>query len=82
MCTSCSLAATKRDCAAGEIVLREVGGPLACDFQSVPIFPEYVNSLLERDEQNGFTFVAASSRDLFEEPLKRVIRSAGFQVEA
>ncbi|MEJ2733927.1 MAG: inositol monophosphatase [Anaerolineae bacterium] len=70
------------DCAAGDIVLREAGGPPACDFQGVPIFPEYVNRLLERDEQQGFTFVAASSPALVEEPLKRVIRSAGLQGEA
>jgi fructose-1,6-bisphosphatase/inositol monophosphatase family enzyme len=70
------------DCAAGDIVLREAGGPPACDFQGVPIFPEYVNRLLERDEQQGFTFVAASSPALVEEPLKRVIHAAGLQGEA
>jgi fructose-1,6-bisphosphatase/inositol monophosphatase family enzyme len=69
------------DCAAGDILLREAGGPPTFDFRGVPIFPEYVNRLVERNEQNGFTFVAVSSRDLFEEPFKRVIRTAGFQVE-
>lgn len=70
------------DCAAGEILLREAGGPPACDFQGVPIFPKYVNKLVERNEQDNFTFVAVSSRDLFEGPIKRVIHSAGLQVEA
>jgi myo-inositol-1(or 4)-monophosphatase len=70
------------DCAAGDIVLQEAGGLPACDFQGVPIFPEYVNRLLEHNEQQGFTFVAASSPALVEEPLKRVIHAAGFQGEA
>jgi fructose-1,6-bisphosphatase/inositol monophosphatase family enzyme len=69
------------DCAAGDVLLREAGGPPACDFRGVPIFPEYVNRLVEGNEQNSFTFVAVSSRDLLEEPFKRVIRAAGFQVE-
>lgn len=68
------------DCAAGDILLREAGGPPLCDFWGVPIFPEYVNRLVERHEQHGFTFVAVSSGDLFEEPFKRVIRAAGFEV--
>jgi myo-inositol-1(or 4)-monophosphatase len=70
------------DCAAGDILLREAGGPPPCDFQGVPIFPAYVNRLVERNEQTDFTFAAVSSRDLFEAPFKQVIRTAGFQVEA
>lgn len=68
------------DCAATDIILCEAGGPPMFDFERVPIFPRYVNRRLERDEPEAFTFVAASSLALFEEPLKRIIRSAGFQV--
>lgn len=68
------------DCAATDIILREAGGPPMFDYEKVPIFPHYVNRRLEQDEPEAFTFVGASSLDLFEEPLKRIIRSAGFQV--
>jgi len=69
------------DCAAGDIILREAGGPPICDYRGVPIFPKYVNRRLEQDDPSGFACVAASSQDLIEEPLKRLISLAGYQVE-
>jgi myo-inositol-1(or 4)-monophosphatase len=68
------------DCAAGEILIREAGGPPAFDYQGVPIFPEYVNRLIDRDERHGFTYVATSSMDLYEDPFRRIISAAGFQI--
>jgi fructose-1,6-bisphosphatase/inositol monophosphatase family enzyme len=68
------------DCAATDIILREAGGPPVFDYGGVPIFPEYVRRRLDQDKGDGFTFVATSSLDLFNDPLKRIIRSAGFQL--
>ncbi len=68
------------DCAAGDIILREAGGPPTMDYRGIPIFPEYVNRRIECGDTDGFTLVAASSRELFEEPVKRLLGSAGFQV--
>ena len=50
------------------------------DYRGIPIFPEYVNRRIECGDTDGFTLVAASSRELFEEPVKRLLGSAGFQV--
>jgi myo-inositol-1(or 4)-monophosphatase len=66
------------DLAAGDVILREAGGPPIADYQDVPIFPEYVNRLLQNDDTSGFACLAASSQDLIEEPLKRLIASAGY----
>jgi myo-inositol-1(or 4)-monophosphatase len=70
------------DCAAADIILREAGGPACSDFEGVPIFPAYVYRYLERSGAGPFTFVAASSLDLFEDPLKRIIASAGIETKA
>jgi myo-inositol-1(or 4)-monophosphatase len=67
------------DCAATDIILREAGGPPAFDYQGLQIFPHYVIRRLEGYKPYDFTFVAASSLDLFGEPLTRIIRSAGLQ---
>jgi myo-inositol-1(or 4)-monophosphatase len=64
------------DCAAGDILVREAGGPATCDYQGKPIFPEYVNRLLERNDHSPFPFVAVSSRAVFKEPVRRIIASA------
>lgn len=69
------------DCAAADIILREAGGPACSDFEGVSIFPAYVNRYLEHSGAGPFTFVAASGPDLFEDPLKRIIASAGFKME-
>ena len=67
------------DCAATDIILREAGGPPAFDYEGIPIFPTYVTRRLEQNKPYTFTFVAASSLDLFAEPLERIILSAGLQ---
>lgn len=63
------------DCAAADIILREAGGPACCDFEGNPIFPTYVDRCLERGDAVPFSFVAASSLDLFDEPLERILNS-------
>jgi myo-inositol-1(or 4)-monophosphatase len=67
------------DCAAADIILREAGGPPLFDYEGIAIFPNQVNRRFEQDKAGAFTFIAVSSFDLFEEPLKRIIISAGFQ---
>jgi myo-inositol-1(or 4)-monophosphatase len=69
------------DCAATDIILREAGGPPAFDYAGTPIFPHYVTRRLEGHKPYSFTFVAASSLDLIEEPLQRIILSAGLGKE-
>ncbi len=68
------------DCAAGDILLREAGAPGLFDFQRVPIFPHYLERELEVGNPDGFTLVATSSYDLFEEPARRILASSGYQV--
>lgn len=69
------------DCAATDIILREAGGPPALDYGGLPIFPHYLTRRLEGHRPYDFTFVATSSLDLIEEPLKRIIHSAGLAKE-
>lgn len=69
------------DCAAGDILLREAQGPALVDYHRVPIFPEYVRRRVELDDTRKITCMAASSQELFHEPLGRVISSAGLQPE-
>ena len=68
------------DCAAGDILLREAGAPGLFDYQRVPIFPHYLERELDGGNPNGFTLVATSSYDLFEEPARRILTSAGYQL--
>jgi myo-inositol-1(or 4)-monophosphatase len=64
------------DCAAGDIILREAGGPPVCDQRGVPIFPEYVRRRLE-GEDTKFPCVAISSQELWEEPVRGLMDRAG-----
>ncbi len=66
------------DCAAGDILLREAGAPPCMDFRGVPIFPEYVKRRIELDDTAKFSCLAVSSPETFEEPIKRLLSSAGF----
>jgi myo-inositol-1(or 4)-monophosphatase len=66
------------DCAAADILLREAGAPAPFDFEGVPIFPAYANRRLAQSKPENFTFVAASSPDLYQELLRRLLSSAGF----
>ncbi len=68
------------DCAAGDIVLREAGGPATADYHGTPIFPKYVNRRLDLGETGGFPIMAASSPELLQEPLQRLVSAAGLQM--
>jgi myo-inositol-1(or 4)-monophosphatase len=61
------------DCAAADIILRAAGGPPCSDFDGNAIFPTYVEHCLESGGAVPFSFVAASSLDLFDQPLKRIL---------
>lgn len=67
------------DCAAADIILREARAPALVDYRRVPIFPEYVRRRLELDDTGKFPCMAASSSELFHDPLGRVISLAGLQ---
>jgi myo-inositol-1(or 4)-monophosphatase len=69
------------DCAAGDIVLREAGGPALVDHGNVPIFPEYVNRLVALGDTNRFPMVAASSPELIRDPIKGLLASANLQTQ-
>lgn len=68
------------DCAAGDIILQEAGGPAVVDYRGMPIFPEYVNRSMDSDHAGGIPLKAASSPELLEDPLRRLISAAGLQV--
>jgi myo-inositol-1(or 4)-monophosphatase len=68
------------DCAAGDVILREAGGPALVDNLGVPIFPEVVTRRLESGDTNGFVCLGVSGPDLLQEPLQRVLTAAGFEV--
>jgi myo-inositol-1(or 4)-monophosphatase len=67
------------DCAAGDIILREAGGPALTDFGDTPIFPEYLNRLAAFGDLSRFPMVAGSSPDLIEDPIKKLLFSADIQ---
>jgi myo-inositol-1(or 4)-monophosphatase len=64
------------DCAAGNIILREAGGPALIDHRGVPIFPNYVLRFLAFDDASRFPVVAASGHDLIQDFIRRVLASA------
>lgn len=64
------------DCAAGDILLREAGGPPLCDQNGVPIFPKYVRLRWE-GEDSKFPCMAVSSRALWEKPVRGLLARAG-----
>lgn len=63
------------DVAAADVILREAGGPACSDFEGNPIFPTHVDRCLEQGGAIPFSFVAACSLALFDEPLKRILDS-------
>lgn len=65
------------DCAAGDIILQEAGGPATVDYQGTPIFPEYVNRRLDLGDTRKFSLVAASSPELLQEPMARLLAASG-----
>jgi hypothetical protein len=68
-------------CAAGDILIREAGGLAPFDFQVRAVFPEYVGRLLGHDSWAGYTYIAVSSRAVWDEPLKRILFTAGLHAE-
>jgi myo-inositol-1(or 4)-monophosphatase len=72
----CHTALNLWDCAAADVLLREAGRPPAFDYAATSIFPEYVNRLLDHGQESGFTFLAVSSPELFDEPLRRILVAA------
>jgi myo-inositol-1(or 4)-monophosphatase len=69
------------DCAAGDLLLQEAGGPATFDYQGLPIFPEYVERWLVRGQREKFSVVAASSHDLFDGTFRPILDSAGYVTE-
>jgi myo-inositol-1(or 4)-monophosphatase len=69
------------DCAAGAIILQEAGGPAMVDYQGSAIFPKHVNAILETGDVRKFSVLATSSRELLQEPMQRLLVSAGCRVE-
>ncbi len=67
------------DVAAGDIILREAGGPAIVDYQGTAIFPEYVHRRLRLEDTAKFPCIAASSPALIEQPMGRLISAAGLR---
>jgi myo-inositol-1(or 4)-monophosphatase len=70
------------DLAAGDIILREAGGPAIVDYGGTPIFPEYVRRLLRQGETAKFPCIAASSPNLIAHPVGELISAAGLRATA
>lgn len=69
------------DCAAGDLLVQEAGGPPLVDQHGAPIFPGYVQRWLEGGDPGGFTCVAASSPDLFRDPLQQILEDAAKRMQ-
>jgi myo-inositol-1(or 4)-monophosphatase len=67
------------DVAAGDIILREAGGPAIVDYGGRPIFPEYVSRRLRQGETAKFPCIAASIPDLIAHPMGELVSAAGLQ---
>ena len=67
------------DVAAGDIILREAGGPAIVDYQETPIFPEYVHRRLRLDDKKKFPCIAASSPELLQQPMGKLLSAAGLR---
>ena len=65
------------DCAAGDIILREAGGPPTFDYGGTPIFPDFLNRYLDLGQERGFDLVAASSLALWQEQFSPLFTTAG-----
>ena len=65
------------DCAAGDILLQEAGGPATFDYRGAPIFPEYVERWLSHGDRGKFSLVAASSLEVYQDTLKPILTVAG-----
>jgi myo-inositol-1(or 4)-monophosphatase len=65
------------DVAAGDIILREAGGPAIVDYLGTPLFPHYVHRRLRQDDREKFPCIAASCPELIEQPMDRLVSAAG-----
>jgi myo-inositol-1(or 4)-monophosphatase len=65
------------DCAAGDVLLQEAGGPATCDYRGEPVFPGYVECWLALGQRDKFSVVAASSSQVFERTMKPILTAAG-----
>ena len=65
------------DVAAGDIILREAGGPAIVDYQGTALFPHYVHRRLRLDDKEKFPCIAASCPELIEQPMGRLVSAAG-----
>ena len=70
------------DVAAADILLREAGGPAIVDYQGTPIFPEYVHRRLRLGDTNKFPCVGASSPELIQQPMGRLLSASGLRAPA
>ena len=70
------------DVAAGDIILREAGGPAIVDYQGTPLFPAYVHRRLRLDDRKKFPCIAASCPELIEQPMGRLVSAAGLNTQA
>jgi myo-inositol-1(or 4)-monophosphatase len=67
------------DVAAGDIILREAGGSAIVDYVGRPIFPEYVHRRLRLAETAKFPCIAASSPELLDRPMGKLVSAAGLR---
>ena len=67
------------DLAAGYVILQEAGGPAIVDYQGTPIFPEYIDRRLRLGDTDKFPCIAASSTELIEQPVGRLVAAAGLR---
>ena len=67
------------DVAAGDIILREAGGPAIVDYQGTPLFPEYVHRRLRLGDRKKFPCIAASCPELIEQPMGKLVTAAGLR---
>ncbi len=69
------------DVAAGDIILREAGGPAIVDYQGTPLFPHYVHRRLRLDDRKKFPCIAASCPELIEQPMGSLVSAAGLRTQ-
>jgi myo-inositol-1(or 4)-monophosphatase len=67
------------DLAAGYVILQEAGGPAIVDYQGTPIFPEYIDRRQRLGDTAKFPCIAASSTELIEQPMGKLVAAAGLR---
>jgi len=64
------------DCAAGDLLLREAGGPPCCDAEGAPLFPRRLDDWLSGAWRGPIACVAASSAALRDATILPAVRTA------